>query len=78
MSQPNLLFCMYFHQLRKHHGMGLVQTTNEGYWRNFGCFRVFSLPFETVLPAFFVEEHVFDFEKLKFFRHATTFFFRIS
>jgi len=46
--------------------MGLVQTTNTGYWRNFGCFRVFSVPFETVLPAFFGEEHVFDFEKIKF------------
>jgi len=31
---------------------GYVQTANEGYLRMFGCFRVFSVPFATALPAF--------------------------
>jgi len=46
---------MYFHQLGTHHAMGLLQNTNEGYWRNFGRFRLFFVPFGTVLPAFFGE-----------------------
>jgi len=77
MSQPNLLFCMYFHQFRTHHAMGLSQTNNEGYWQNLGCFRVFFVPFVTVLLAFFGEGDVFGFEIIKFFRHATPFFFRV-
>jgi len=54
MSQPNLLFLhvQYFHQLRTHHAMCLVLTTNKGYWRNFGRFRLFFVSFATVLPAF--------------------------
>jgi len=30
-----------------------LQTTIEGNWRNFGCFREFFVPFGTVLLAFF-------------------------
>ena len=67
MSQPNLLFCMHFRQLRKHQAMGLVQTVDEGNWRNFGRFLVFFVSFATVLPAFFREGHVFSFEVTKFF-----------
>ena len=77
MSQPNLFFLMYFHQLRTHHAMGLLQTTNKGYWLNFGCFRVFFVPFGAVLPAFFGEGEVFGFEITKIFRHATTFVFSV-
>jgi len=61
--------------LRPHHAMCFVQTTNKGYWRKFGCFRVLFLPFEMVLPAFCGKRCVFAFEILKFFRHAKTFFF---
>jgi len=35
------------------HDMSLVQTTNTGYWRNFGCFRVFFVPFGTTLHVYF-------------------------
>jgi len=54
--------------------MGLLQTTNKSYWRNFGCFRAFFVPFGTVLPAFLGGEDVFGFEIIKVFRHATAFF----
>ena len=74
MSQPSLLFCTYFHQLRTYHAMGLVQTINKSYWRNFGCFRVFFVPFGTVPPAICEERHVLGFEITKLFRHTTTFF----
>jgi len=47
--------------------MGLVQTVDEGNWRNFGRFLVFFVSFATVLPAFFREGHVFSFEVTKFF-----------
>jgi len=57
--------------------MGLLQTTNKGCWRNFGCFRVFFVPFGTLLPACFGEGDVFGFEVIKFFREETTFFFRV-
>jgi len=57
--------------------MGLLPTTNKRYWRNFGCFRVFFVPFGTVLLAFFEEEDVFGFVIIKIFRHATTSFFRV-
>jgi len=62
MSQSNLLFCMYFHQLRIHRAMGLVLTTNKAYRRNFGCLPVSFVPFGTVLSAFFGKGHVFGFE----------------
>jgi len=45
--------------------MGLLQTTNKSYWRNFGCFSVFFVPFGIVLPAFFEEGDVFDVEIMK-------------
>jgi len=45
--------------------MGLLQTTNKSYWRNFGCFSVFFVPFGIVLPAFFGEGDVFDVEIIK-------------
>jgi len=61
------VYCMYFHQLRTHHAMGLVQTTNKHFWRNFGCFRVFFVPFCTVPSAFFGEGHVLGFEIVKLF-----------
>jgi len=57
--------------------LGLVKTTNKGYWRNVGCFRVFCVPFGTVLPAFFREGNVFGFEIINFFLHATSFFFSV-
>jgi len=69
---------MYFHQLRTHDALGLVQTNNKGYWRNFGCFRVFFVPFGTVPHAFFGEGHVRGLEIMKFFRHATTFFCEVG
>jgi len=58
---------MYFHQLRTHHAMGLVQTISKGCWQKFGCFRVFFVSFRTALPVFFGEGHVFGFEIIKFF-----------
>jgi len=67
-------FCMYFRQLRTHHVMGLLQTINKGYWRNFGFF----VPFGTVLASFFGEGCVFGFQIIKCFRYATTFFFRAT
>jgi len=73
MSEPNLLFCMYFHQLRTHHAMDLLQTTNKGYWRNFGCFQAVW----NCTTHVFREGDVFGFEIIKIFRHATTFFFRV-
>jgi len=73
-------FCMYFHQLRTHHRMGLVlvRTTNKGYWRNFGCFRVFAYLLTQYYSRLFWEGHVFGCEIITFLRHAATFFFRIS
>jgi len=65
MSQPNLLLCMYFRQLRTHQAMGLVQTANEGCWRNFERFRVYFVSFTMVLPAFYRKGHVFSYEIMK-------------
>jgi len=68
---------MYFYKHRTNHAKALLQITNEGYWRNFGFFRVFFVTFGTVPPAFFGEGNVFGFEIIKIFLHATTFFFRV-
>ena len=75
MSQPNLLFCMYFHQLRTPYRMGLLQTTNKSYWRNFGCFRVFFVSFVTVLPAIFGERYAW-FLNNKIFPTCNNFLFQ--
>jgi len=64
---------MYFHQLRTHHAMGLLQATNKGRLRNVGCFRAF----ENCTTRVFWGD-VFGFEIIKTFRHATTFHFRAS
>jgi len=70
------LFCMYFHQLRTNQTMGLVQTTNKGYWRNFECFHVFFVPFWTVLNEFFSGEACVWFWNNKIFPTWNKFLFQ--
>jgi len=74
---PIHFFCMYFHQLRTHHAMSLAQITKKDYWKIFGCFRVFFVPFVIALPPFYKESVVFGFKIINFFRHETIFFFRV-
>ena len=72
-------FCIDFHQFRTHHAMSLLQTTNKGYWRNFGCFRV-SFDFRAVwnwTTRVFLRGDMFGFEIIKISQHATTFFFKV-
>jgi len=45
-------FCIYLHQLRTYHGMGLVKTANKGYWRNFCVFVYFNCHLESYYLPF--------------------------
>jgi len=45
--------------------MGLLQTTNKGYWRNFVSCSVFFVPFGTAQQRFW-RGNVFGFEIIKF------------
>jgi len=76
LSSPNLMHfcCMHNYNFRTQYGMGLVQTTTNGYWRHFRFFRVVFVSLICLLHVFFRRAPVFVLLIIKFFRHSASYF----
>jgi len=74
MSQTNLLFLHVLSTASNTSRHGSCTDHQQRLLAEFRFFRVFFVPFGTVLPAFWEEGDVFGLEKIKFFPTCNNFF----